>query len=469
MSFAASNTTGLHLAVVRAFCDQAPIEPNRFARNYRAWLAHYYNLLIPAGASVLEIGCGSGELLVRLNARRKVGVDLSERQNAAARARLPRAEFYVQAGEELCLSEQFDYIVISDTLDLSADVQSLLEQLHSVAHADTRLLINFHSNLWRPLLSFGRWCRLKWDEPQSNWLASSDLKNLLALSRWSPLTFQGCLLAPAWYFGLERLLNRWIAPFIGWSCLTAFCVARRTERTEHRSLSVSVVIPACNEAGNIAAAVARTPQMGTGTELMFVEGPFRDDTWAEIQPVAAAHLWLKIKTLQKSGRGEGDAVRLDFAAATGDIPMILEGDLTMPPEKLPKFYEVLASGRAKFANGCRLVYPMGEKAMQFLNFCANRTFGLIFTWVLGQPVKSTLCGTKVMARAHYRGIAANHSYLGDFDPFGDFDLLFCAAKLNLKIADVPIHYRERTTDRPMFNAGRAVNGCSAWSSSQHAN
>ena len=148
--------------------------------------------------------------------------------------------------------------------------------------------------------------------------------------------------------------------------------------------------------------------------------------------------------MRQTGKGKGDAVRMGFAAATGDILMILDADLTMPPEELPKFFGVLASGHAEFANGVRLVYPMDEEAMQFLNLCANKTFGLIFTWLLGQPVKDTLCGTKVLSRAHYEQIAANRAYFGDFDPFGDFDLLFGAAKLNLKIADVPIRYKERT-------------------------
>ncbi|HEX2852165.1 MAG TPA: glycosyltransferase family 2 protein, partial [Opitutaceae bacterium] len=229
-----------------------------------------------------------------------------------------------------------------------------------------------------------------------------------------------------------------------WACLTVFSVAQPMLKGDRRALTVSVVIPARNEAGNIEAAVSRTPQMGAGTELIFVEGHSQDDTWAKIQQVARGHPDLKIKTMQQTGRGKGDAVRLGFAAATGDILMILDADLTMPPEELPKFYEVLASGRAEFANGCRLVYPMDEKAMQFLNLCANKTFGLIFSWLLGQPIKDTLCGTKVLSRAHYERLAANRAYFGEFDPFGDFDLLFGAAKLNLKIADMPIRYRERT-------------------------
>ena len=433
-----------HLARVRMFYDQAPTESLAGARSYRALLAHYYNLLIPPDASVLEIGCGAGDLLARLRARRKVGVDVSPRQIEAARAHVPDGEFAVQAGELLELGETFDVIIISDTLNLAADVQRLLERLHTVSHADTRLLVNFQNTLWRPLLSFARVLRLKAPQPQNSWLASSDVLNLLALAGWSPVAGHGRILVPFRALGIGTFINRWLAPLMQWFCLTVFMIARRAQNGPGRPLTVSVVIPARNESGNIAAAIARTVELGAGTEFIFVEGHSRDDTWAEIQRVAAANPQRKIKIMQQAGKGKGDAVRMGFAAATGDVLMILDADLTMPPEELPKFYDVIASGRAEFANGVRLVYPMDEKAMQFLNLCANKAFGLIFTWLLGQPVKDTLCGTKVLTRAHYERVAANRAYFGDFDPFGDFDLLFGAAKLNLKIADVPIRYRERT-------------------------
>ena len=270
------------------------------------------------------------------------------------------------------------------------------------------------------------------------------MRNFLQLADWQPVFTQLRLLLPIRCLGLETVVNRLLAPVLGWFCLTVFCAARPVRQRPSAKPTVSVIIPARNEAGNIEAAVRRTSDMGGGTELIFVEGHSRDDTWAQIQRVAREHPERLIKIMQQTGRGKGDAVRMGFAAATGDILMILDADLTMPPEELPKFYEVLASGRAEFANGVRLVYPMDEKAMQFLNLCANKAFGIIFTWLLGQPVKDTLCGTKVLSRAHYEQIAANRAYFGDFDPFGDFDLLFGAAKLNLKIADVPIRYRERT-------------------------
>ncbi|HVU34790.1 MAG TPA: glycosyltransferase [Opitutaceae bacterium] len=429
---------------MRTFYDVAATRPLWGARQYRAWLARYYRLLVPATASVLEIGCGSGDLLARIPAAHKTGIDVSERQIAAARQRVPDAEFHVQAGELLALDRKFDVIIISDTLNLAADVQHLLERLHRVAHPDTRLLVNFQNTLWRPLLTAARWLGLKATQPQNSWLATSDVLNLLHLAGWDLVSRQNRILVPFRMLGFGTALNRWLAPLLQWFCLTIFLVARPARHNGIRPKTVSIIIPARNEAGNIPAAVARTPEMGGGTEIIFVEGHSRDNTWAEIQRVAASNPDRKIKILQQPGKGKGDAVRAGFAAATGDILMILDADLTMPPEELPKFYEVIASGRAEFANGVRLVYPMEQEAMQFLNLCANKAFGLIFSWLLGQPVKDTLCGTKVLTRARYEQIAANRAYFGDFDPFGDFDLLFGAAKLNLKIADVPIRYRERT-------------------------
>ncbi|MBI2813950.1 MAG: glycosyltransferase [Opitutae bacterium] len=440
----ASALTRQHLDKIRDFYEAAPADLTWSARSYRRLLAHYYNLLIPGEASVLEIGCGAGELLARVRAARKVGIDLSPRQIEAARARLPAAEFHVQAGELLELEEKFDCIIISDTLNLAADVQLMLERLHTVSHGNTRLVFNCFSSVWRPVLAVAGWLGLRSSQPQSSWISTADVRNLLQLSDWQPVFSQLRLLLPVRCLGLDVILNRFLAPLVGWFCLTVFCVARPARPRPAVARTVSVIIPARNEAGNIEAAVTRTPAMGAGTELIFVEGHSRDDTWAQIQRVQREFPARDIRIMQQTGRGKGDAVRLGFAAATGDILMILDADLTMPPEELPKFYDVLASGRAEFANGVRLVYPMDEEAMQFLNLCANKAFGIIFTWLLGQPVKDTLCGTKALSRAHYGRIAANRAYFGDFDPFGDFDLLFGAAKLNLKIADVPIRYKERT-------------------------
>ncbi len=433
-----------HLDTIQAHFDARPATTTPASRSYRKLLAHYYNLLIPPSASVLEVGCGDGELLVQLNAGRKAGIDLSEAQLIRARTRIPQGKFYTQAGELLSLGETFDIIILSETLDLAADVQRLLEQLASVSTSETRLLINFHNNLWRPVFTLGESLNLRTPVPSANWLSSHDVENFLELSEWETIKRQPRLLWPIDTPVLAPLFNRWIAPFFPFACLAVFTVARLRPKAAARPLSVSVVIPARNEAGNIEAAVLRTPQMGTWTELIFVEGHSKDNTWDEIERVRAAYPNHRITTLRQTGKGKGNAVREGYAVAKGDILMILDADLTMPPEELPKFYEAIATGKAEFANGSRLVYPMDKNAMQFLNMIANHFFGVAFSWLLGQRVKDTLCGTKVLQREHYLRVAANRAYFGEFDPFGDFDLLFGADKLNLKIRDIPIRYRERT-------------------------
>ncbi|MGI9088592.1 MAG: glycosyltransferase [Chthoniobacterales bacterium] len=432
-----------HIGKLRAFYQAAPTEPTKGGLFYRKLLAGYYRHLIPADASVLEIGCGGGHLLELLPNRDVVGIDISETQIRAARARVAHGEFQTMAGEDLALARRFDFVILSETLNFAADVQQILERVHAVSHPRTRLLLNFHSGLWRPLLALASSIGLRAEHPPCNWLSSTDVRNMLGLAGWEVLKQQSRLLMAVPFFGLEKFINRFVAPIFSQLALTVFQVARPI-RQPMAAKTVSVIIPARNEAGNIEAAVRRTPPLGRHTEIIFVEGNSTDSTWMEIERVKNAYPDLDIKTMRQTGRGKGNAVREAFEAATGEILMILDADLTMPPEELPKFYDVLVSGRADFANGVRLVYPMEGKAMRFCNFVANKFFGLAFSWALGQPVKDTLCGTKVLFKSDYQRIAANRAHFGDFDPFGDFDLLFGGNHLHLKIADIPIRYRDRT-------------------------
>ncbi len=433
-----------HLASVRAHYEADNAKPTTAGRSYRRLLAHYYNLLIPAESSVLEIGCGDGELLAQIHAKSKTGIDLSEKQIALAQARMPEGTFYVQAGELLRLPSTYDVIIVSETLNSSADGQLLLERLATVATPQTRLLINFHNNIWHPIFTLANALGLRKPPPATSWLSTKDVENLLELSQWEIIKNQARILWPVGTPLIAPLFNRWLAPLLPSFGFAVFNIARLRPAAIPLTLSVSVIIPARNEAGNIEAAVLRTPAMGAFTELIFVEGHSRDNTWAEIERVRSAYPQRRISALRQTGQGKGNAVREGFAVAQGDVLMILDADLTMPPEELPKFYDAIASGKAEFANGSRLVYPMEKGAMQFLNMVANQFFGLAFSWLLGQRIKDTLCGTKVLRRSHYLTIAANRAYFGDFDPFGDFDLLFGADKLNLKIRDIPIRYRERT-------------------------
>lgn len=413
-------------------------------RYYRKILANYFNQRIFKDASVFEIGCGSGELLEFLKTQNVSGCDVCREQVEKARHRFPGCGFHHQAGEELAADRKYDIIIVSDTVNQAADVQELLTRSLQLARPESRLLMNFYSSAWRPLLALAERMGLRAATPQANWLSPDDVKNLLDLSGWQVVEMEPKIICPVYIPLLSGFLNRWLAPLLPWFCLTVVCVARPAPRPTPVPKSVSVVIPARNEAGNIDAAVRRVPPMGSLTEFIFVEGNSSDMTWQEIQRVKAKYPDKRIKALQQTGKGKGDAVRCGFRAADGEILMILDADLTVPPEELPKFYHALVSGRAEFANGVRLVYPMEKKAMRFLNLCANKFFSLAFSWVLAQQVKDTLCGTKVLYRKDYDRIVANRSFFGDFDPFGDFDLLFGADRIGLKIVDIPIRYRDRT-------------------------
>ncbi len=447
----ASPSIQRHLDKIRDSYDRAPLNANWFARKYREMLAHYYRLVIPPSASILEVGCGSGELLVNLPNLDITGIDLSRRQIEKAKQRIPHGTFIVQAGETLELHRTFDFIILAETVNFAADVQCIMERLRTVSHARTRLIVNFYNTLWRPVLSLATALGLKREQPPTNWLSTDDLLNILDLADWQTVHRKARILLPFPLLGLDNLLNRFVAPFLQFMCLTIFLVARPRRFGEMEDKTVSVVIPARNEAGNIENAIKRTPEIGKGTEIIFVEGNSEDNTWEEIRRIIAKYQDKNIKAIQQSGKGKGNAVREGFAVATGDILMILDADLTVPPEELPKFYEVLRSGHTDFANGVRLVYPMETKAMRFVNACGNKFFSLAFSWLLGQPLKDTLCGTKALGREDYENIARNRSYFGEFDPFGDFDLLFGASKLCLKISDIPIRYQERTYGETNIN------------------
>ena len=432
-----------HLDKLRSFYDSRPVEPTAGGRFYRKLLAAHYRNFIPANASVLEIGCGAGHLLELLPNRDVVGIDLSGTAIEAARTRVPHGEFQLMAGENLELERQFDFVILSETLNFAADVQRILEKVHAVSHRQTRLILNFHSSLWRPLIGLGTSLGIRAEHPPCNWLSATDMRNMLSLAGWDVMKQQSRLLMTLPLLGLETIINRFVAPLLAPFSLTVFQVARPAQKPLPPK-TVSVVIPARNEAGNIEDAVRRMPRLGKHTEIIFIEGNSTDHTWAEIERVKMQYPDLDIKTMRQSGKGKGNAVREAFEVATGEVLMILDADLTMPPEELGKFYDALISGRADFANGVRLVYPMEDKAMRFCNLCANKFFGLAFSWALGQPIKDTLCGTKVLLRTDYQRIAANRAHFGDFDPFGDFDLIFGANHLHLKIGDIPIRYRDRT-------------------------
>ena len=396
----------------------------------------------------MEVGCAAGDLLAALRPARGVGIDFSKAMVELGRARHPGLTFLCEEAATFELSETFDVVILSDLVNNLWDIQAVLERLHTVSTARTRILLNFYSRLWEFPLQVAEWMGLARPVLRQNWVEPKDLENLLELAGFTPVRRFRDILWPLATPLVEPFCNRFLArlPILRHLALTNVVVARPAlERTVRRKAPlVSVVVPARNEAGNVEAIFARTPELGAGTELVFVEGHSSDDTYGTIERAIAANPQRRTRLLRQTGKGKGDAVRLGFAEAKGELLLILDADLTVAPEDLPRFVEALWSGRGEFINGVRLVYPMEEEAMQFLNLLANKFFGAAFSWLIGQPLKDTLCGTKVLWREDYERIAANRAYFGGLDPFGDFDLLFGAARQNLDIVDIPVRYRERT-------------------------
>jgi SAM-dependent methyltransferase len=411
---------------------------------------HFLKFLIPEGARVLELGCCTGELLAALKPSFGVGVDLSETAIEQARQAYPGLTFQngdIESPEFVqSLPGPFDFIVIVDTLGLLDDCQLMFENLHSLCTRETRLIVGYFSHFWHPLLKAAEWMHLKMPQPPQNVLALADVRAIAALADFEPVKSERRVLSPLRLFGLGRLINRFVAPLPLFNalCLRHYTVGRSLRRLGAPPRTASIVIPARNEHGNIEAAVRRVPAFAEALEIIFVEGHSSDDTWSEIERVIGANPQRNIKALRQPGKGKADAVYTGFDAATGDVLMILDADLTVPPEQLPKFWEAIVSGKGEFINGTRLVYPLEHQAMRFLNLIANKIFSQAFTWLLGQRFTDTLCGTKVLRRTDYQRLEATRSYFGDFDPFGDFDLIFGASKLSLKIVEVPIRYVSRT-------------------------
>lgn len=414
---------------------------------YHRQLVRIFSFYVTPGNSVLEIGSGTGQLLAALQPKRGLGIDLSPRMVETAARNYSHLEFRVDDVENLQTKETFDYILLSDLSGFLYDVQAAFENLHRISGPRTRIVISHYSFLWDPILRLGESLGLKARQPRQNWLGRADMENLLQLAGFEVIRANMRLLLPVGVPLLAPLCNRYLVNLPGFRHLglVSVLVARPRQAPYPKLLSCSVVVPCRNERGNIEGAVTRTPAMGTHTELIFVEGNSSDGTAEEIQRVIAQYPEKDIKLIpQGQGKGKGDAVRKGFAAASGDVLMILDADLTVAPEEMPKFFDALAGGTGEFIHGSRLIYPMQSQAMQFLNSWANKFFGLAFTFTLEQRFKDTLCGTKVLLKTDYEKIVANRAYFGDFDPFGDFDLIFGAAKLNLKIVEIPIHYLDRT-------------------------
>lgn len=417
--------------------------------------------IIPPGKRVLELGCATGRLLKSLNPNFGVGIDHSERLLATSSVRNDSLTFVAGDAHSMPIQSEFDFVVASDLLGHLDDVLTSLRQAQAVLHSDGRLVITSYNAIWHPILSAAEKLGLKMPVPSQNWLSVDDIKNLLHLSGFEVVDHGLKMLFPYHVPIVSNFANRFLArlPILKHLCLIQWFVAQNQVPPKGAEETVSVVIPCRNEAGNIRECIDRVPTMGLRTEIIVIDGSSNDGTYEIVENMLSSGKYPNLMLMQQIEtntpsqyssdskmmlpQGKGDAVRKAFAKATGDIVMILDADMTVQPEDLTDFYIPLRDSQAQFVNGVRLVYPHHDRAFRALNLLGNKIFSLIFTWLLQQPIKDTLCGTKSLRRSDYQRIARGRSYFGNIDPFGDFDLLLGAGKLNMRIVDMPIRYQER--------------------------
>ncbi len=436
-----------HLAKIAAR-RETWINRNRY---YYQLLNRLLRFLVEPQKKVLSVRCDIGNLLAIVRPSKGKGIDICGEIAAIAQQRNPSFEFAVafpdkeEFQQAFKPDEKFDYILFNDIGD-TVDVLQALRNLKPLCQRHTRVLVTTYNHLWEPLVTFAEWSGMKVPRSEQNWLSTTDIRNLLKLAGFEALETHRVVILPKYLPLLSSILNRFCArlPFLNKLCMTQVVVARVVPQPVlPERLSVSVVIPCKNEKGNVEEAVRRVPPLADRTELIFCDDRSTDGTAEEVLRVQALYPEKNIRLEHGPGVCKSRNVWTGFNAATGDILMILDADLTTIPEELPYFIDVILSGQAEFVNGSRLVYPVPKGAMNGANMLGNKFFSVAFTYLLGQRVKDTLCGTKVLWRSDWERIKPMLGSWGTEDRWGDYELLLGAAKLNLKILDLPVHYQER--------------------------
>jgi SAM-dependent methyltransferase len=408
-------------------------------------LKRLLRFIVEPGKRVLDVRCESGHLLASVKPSHGVGVEISDAMVSYARRQHPDLQFVQADAEDLALNEKFDYILFNHVFD-TVDILRAFERLREHCTSDTRLVVINYNQLWQPVLELASKVGLRSVFVEPNWVTNQDVHGFLKLAGFRQVRMHHLILFPKWIPLLSSLLNDFFGrlPGLRRLCLMQITVARPLpELANERDVTVSIVVPCRNEVGNIQAAAERIPRMGKNTEILFCDDKSTDGTAAEIVRIQQLYPEKQIRLIAGPGICKAENVWTGFRAASGDVLMILDADLSVMPEELPMFLRALVSGEGEFVNGSRLVYPPQRYAMKFSNMIGNKLFSFAFSFLLDQRIKDTLCGTKVLWRKGWVRVEKNLGHWGIKDLWGDYELLFGATKLHLEIVEVPVHYQER--------------------------
>jgi len=411
-------------------------DKNKF---YHQELRQLIQGMIPPGSAVLELGSGTGDLLAMLRPRHGVGLNIAQGLTDLARRKFPDLEFCTVRVDDITVPDNFapEYIVLTNMLDYVYDICEVLEKLFPLMQDGTLLIMTTTNPLWAPILRLASRLGQRLPDSTQNFITNKDIRSVLKLQGFDVVEEGMALPIPRRVPCLGDVVNAVLPemPVLRYVSSMQYIVARR--RGRRQPLSCSVIIPCHNEEDNIIECVKRVPDLGSGTEIVVVDDGSTDATRQRVQELMRSDRRVRLMATDRN-QGKAHAVRAGFAAARGDVLMILDADMAVMPEELPKFLKPLQQGTADFVNGTRLIYPMPGQAMRMANYLGNKAFCFLASWILRQRVSDTLCGTKAFLKRDYERMTH-----GGKERWGDFDLLFGAARLKLRILEIPIHYQER--------------------------
>ncbi len=430
---------------------------NRIAPAFDKWKSrnsYYHNQIkrfhassIPKRKRILEIGCATGSLLASLEPEYGLGIDISEKMIEIARGKYPWLNFAVSDIGTLNIDGKFDYVILSNLLEYIPDCLDFFQKIKRFCSHNARVVITNVNPLWEPIMYLSTKLKLRTPDIQRNYITKRDVINMLTLCDYDIIEDGFRMLIPKRVFLVSGFLNKLFSRIPGVSnfCCMQYIIAwERPRILQAPEPSCSVIVPCFNELANIRECIARIPRMGKFTEIIVVDDGSSDGTGDIVSEIARKNNEVSL-VRHPVNRGKALAIKTGFENAKGDIVIILDADMAVPPEELPKFFYAIANGNAEFVNGTRMIYPMEKGAMRFFNFLGNKMFGMILSILVGQRNTDTLCGTKAMLRKYYE-------YINIDSRWGDFDLLFGAAKLKLKTVEMPVHYKRRIAGRSKMKA-----------------
>lgn len=352
---------------------------------------------------------------------------------------------------------KYDCIVLSDMFEVNDDILGLLKLLKKNLNNDGTILLTSITPIWDGVLSILEMLNLKNKSKKRSYIHLNKLSAVLDTINFQITGKRTRQYFPFKLFYFGNIINNFleiILYFFNFGIRSYFTIKEIEDTAEKDVLSKTIIVPAKNEEGNLNELINRIPYLGNNVEVIISCGISNDNTLGMAKSLKSDNFIIKV--IEQTSKGKANAVWEACEQSSNDLIAILDADLSVDPEELSSFFELIETKKCDFVNGTRLIYSMEKGSMRFINNFGNRLFQYVVSKIIRLPLTDSLCGTKVFKKNLYEKIKKWQSVVKIKDPFGDFDLLFAAAYSSQKIVEYPIHYRARkygTTQIRRFKDG----------------